>query len=145
VDAAVAPARVQAVSALPGFALVGFDRYTPMQESLLERWAAAGVEVRRETPTSGPSGSTGRVACLDPAAEIDAAARWAAERLHGHADRRVAIVVPDLMRRRDDVRRRVERVLVPEAGLTGGPAPNQGRSSWLPRVPWPSNPWLPRP
>ena len=123
VDAAVAPARVQAVSALPGFELVGFDRFTPMQEALLERWAAAGVEVRREAPAGGPSVAAGRVACLDPAAEIDAAARWAAERLHGRTDRHIAIVVPDLMRRRDDVRRRVERVLVPEAGLTGGPAP----------------------
>ena len=123
VDAAVAPDRVHAVAALPGFELVGFDRFTPMQDALLERWAAAGVDVRREAPAGRPLAKAARVACLDPAAEIDAAARWAAARLHGHADRRIAIVVPDLARRREDVRRRVERVLVPEAGLTGGPAP----------------------
>jgi probable DNA repair protein len=123
VDAAVAPGRVHAVSALPGFDLVGFDRFTPLQEAVLERWATAGVDVHREAAAGPASVVVGRVACLDPAAEIDAAARWAAERLHGRADRRIAIVVPDLARRREDVRRRVERVLVPEAGLTGGPAP----------------------
>jgi probable DNA repair protein len=65
----------------------------------------------------------GCVRCLDFAAEVDAAARWAAATLHERGDRRVAIVVPDLGSRRETVRRIVERVFVPSTGVTGGPAP----------------------
>jgi probable DNA repair protein len=122
IDGALAQSRVHALSAAPGLEIVGFDRLTPLQESLLEQWAAAGLEVQR-TPEPRASGTCWRTQCLDPAAEIDAAARWAAERLHEQRERRIAIVVPDLGRRRDEVRRIVERVVAPETGLTGGPAP----------------------
>lgn len=123
VDAAMAPALVHPSSALPGIELVGFDQLTPLQQALTERWAAAGVEIRRDAGSQPPAVTVGRVGALDGAAEIDAAARWAAQRLHGRADRRIAIVVADLGRRRDEVRRIVDRVLTPESGLTRGPAP----------------------
>ncbi len=122
VDAALAASRVSAAAAAPGIEIVGFDRLTPLQEALLARWAAAGIEVRRVARSEG-SRSPRRVSCLDPAAEIDAAARWAADRLDGRDDLRLAIVVPDLARRRDEVRRILERVLVPATGITGGPGP----------------------
>ena len=120
-DAALAQSRVHG-AALAGLEIVGFDRLTPLQEALLARWEAQGLELRRPAGTE-PAGSTGRVQCLDLAAEVDAAARWAAALLDGHAGRRVAIVVPDLGRRREEIRRIVERVLVPASGVSGGPAP----------------------
>ena len=121
-DGALAQLRVHALAAAPGLEMVGFDRLTPLQETLLQKWAAAGLEVRLARPPA-VAGSCWRTQCLDPAAEIDAAARWAAERLDGERARRVAIVVPELARRRDEVRRIIERVVVPETGLSGGPAP----------------------
>jgi ATP-dependent helicase/nuclease subunit B len=125
IDAAEAQSRVHAVAAEPGLEIIGFDRLTPLQETLLTRWAAAGLEVRRVVPAApgGSTGRVGRVSCLDAAAEIEAAARWAAERLDGQRDRRLAVVVPELARRREAVRRSFERVLVPATGLADGPVP----------------------
>jgi ATP-dependent helicase/nuclease subunit B len=125
VDGPQAQSRVHAIAAEPGLEIVGFDRLTPLQEELLTRWSAAGLEVRRAAPVvaGGSLGRVNRVSCLDVAAEIEAAARWAAERLDGQRDRRVAVVVPELGRRRDAVRRSFERVLVPATGLAGGPVP----------------------
>ena len=60
--------------------------------------------------------------CLDPAAEIDAAARWAAERLDGEPRDGSRSSCP-IWPRRDEVRRIIDRVLAPATGLTGGPAP----------------------
>ena len=124
-DGTQAQALVHALAAAPGLELVGFDRLTPLQAALLERWSAAGIEVRQAavTPAPPPPGSVRRVTCLDEAAEIDAAARWAAACLDGRGDRRIAVVVPDLARRREAVRRGFDRVLVPTSGLTGGPGP----------------------
>ena len=56
-------------------------------------------------------------------AELESAARWAAEWLTRDAHARLAIVVPGLGSRRAEVRRALERVLLPAAGLTGGPPP----------------------
>ena len=122
VDSVLAAPRVHAVAAAPGLEIVGFDRLTPLQEVLLARWAAAGVEVRRIAGEPA-RGTSRRVRCLDAMAEIDAAARWAAASLDGQQTLRIAIVVPELARRREEVRRVVERVLVPASGLAGGPAP----------------------
>ena len=121
VDAAVAPLLVHAAAVKPGVELTGFDRLTPLQESLVARWSAEGIEIRRHpSPDSGAVPT--RVSCRDRLAEFDAAARWAAARLDGRDDLRLAIVVPDLARHRDEVRRCIERVLVPTTGVSGGPA-----------------------
>jgi probable DNA repair protein len=122
IDAATAAARVHAGATSPGIELLGFDRLTPLQDMLLERWSTQGLEVRR--PASPPStGAPQRVTCRDRAAEFDTAARWAAAKLDGRPDLRVAIVVPDLARHRDEVRRCIERVIAPSTGATDGPAP----------------------
>jgi probable DNA repair protein len=122
IDGALAQSCVHAGAAAPGLELIGFDRFTPLQQALLERWAAAGIKVQR-VAASGAPGATGRVRCLDATAEFEAAARWAAAVLDGHGERRIAIVVPDLAHRRDQVRRAIERVLVPGTGTAGGPTP----------------------
>ena len=121
-DTAVAQSRVHAAATGPGIDIVGFDRLTPLQDALLARWAGQGATVLR-TPAPTGVGRTSRIQCLDEMAEFEAAARWAAAVLHERDDRRVAIVVPDLARRRETVRRVIERVLRPATGVTGGPAP----------------------
>jgi probable DNA repair protein len=121
IDAVLAQSRVHA-TAVPGLEIVGFDHLTPLQEALLTRWEAQGLDVRRPAGAV-PAGSAGRVQCINLAAEVEAATRWAAALLDGRAGRRVAIVVPDLGRRREEIRRIVERVLVPASGVSGGPAP----------------------
>jgi probable DNA repair protein len=121
-DSVLAQRRVDPSSAGRALEMVGFDRLTPLQQALLGDWAEAGVQVLH-APSGNTAGRIGRIRCLDRAAEIDAAARWAAAELHERADRRLAIVVPDLGRERERVRRILERVLVPGTGVTGGPSP----------------------
>jgi probable DNA repair protein len=125
VDGAQAQVLVHACAAAPGIEMIGFDRLTPLQAMLLERWVAAGLVVRVETatPTTDAGGQVSRVACPDGTREIEAAARWAAAYLDGRDDAHIAIVVTDLGRRREAVRRGLERVLVPATGVTGGPLP----------------------
>ena len=122
VDAASAQARLTADAARPGLEIVGFDHLTPQQDASLARWTGAGLTVVRPSVTRG-RGNVHRVSCLDATAEIDAAARWAAGRLHEQERHRVVIVVPDLGARREAVRRTLERVLAPSTGLAQGPAP----------------------
>lgn len=124
IDAATGPELVHAIAAAPGIELVGFDRLTPLQEMLVGRWASQGVDVRRQQPP--PATITAqRVNCRDRVTEFDTAARWAAAKLDGRPEQRVAIIVPDLARHRDEVRRCIERVVVPSTGMTGGPAPER--------------------
>lgn len=123
VDGVLAPSRVHAAAVAPAIELTGFDRLTPLQESVLERWAASGeVEIRRAARVGEP-GMAARVDCLDRAAELDTAARWAAAQLDARPGQRLAIVVPELARHRAQVRRILERVLAPATGLVGGPLP----------------------
>ena len=63
------------------------------------------------------------VECNDFTAELETAARWAAHRLQQRPDQRLALIVPELARERARVRRVLDRVLVPAAAFTAGPAP----------------------
>ena len=122
VDAATVTTRLGEVPPAPRIELAGFDRLTPAQRSLLERFAAAGSEVVHRTPVAR-RGATMRVDCRDRRDELQRAARWAAARLDRDPTRRLAIVVPDLASRREEVRRIVDPLLVPEASIAGGPVP----------------------
>ena len=122
VDTATVAARLGEVPPAPRIELTGFDRLNPAQRSLLARYAAAGCEVVERAPVSR-RGATVRVDCRDRRDELQRAARWAAARLDRDPTRRLAIVVPDLASRREEVRRIIEPVLVPEAVLAGGPVP----------------------
>lgn len=123
IDAAVATDRVSAAAAPAILRLVGFEAATPQQREFFARLGDAGRDVAGADPPAA-TGRCGSVACEDAADEVDCAVRWAAARLDGAPpERRVAIVVPDLLRRRDEVRRIAERVLAPASGVTGGPMP----------------------
>ena len=103
---------------------VGFDRWTPAQEAFVERISDQGahVTVRPAAPVEGTLDAH-VVECNDFDAELETAARWAAQRLQERPDERLALIVPELARDRGKVRRVLDRVLVPGAAFTGGPAP----------------------
>jgi probable DNA repair protein len=121
-DPATAAAAVGAPQAGTRLHCVGFDELLPAQEACLRRFAEAGCEVQVDAPASTPPAAT-VLACRDFAAELDAAARWAAALLERQPQSRVAVVVPELGRRRAEVRRAFDRVFAPAAALTGGPLP----------------------
>ena len=103
---------------------VGFDHWTPAQAAFVERIAAQGVRVTvRPAVPADSTLATHVVECNDFDAELEAAARWAAQRLQERPDERLALIVPELARERARVRRVLDRVLVPGAAFTGGPQP----------------------
>ena len=102
--------------------LHGFDELAPAQSALVERLREAGVDVMVTAPTARRGDCT-RVESRDARGELEAAARWAAARLDAEPALRLGIVVPGLGGRQAEVRRALERVLLPATGLVGGPAP----------------------
>ena len=103
---------------------VGFDRWTPAQAAFLERISAQGVPVTvRPAVPANSTLDAHVVECNDFDAELETAARWAAQWLQSRPDERLALIVPDLVRERARVRRVLDRVLVPAAAFTAGPAP----------------------
>jgi probable DNA repair protein len=103
---------------------VGFDRWTPEQADLLERLRQGGVPVTVAAALDDEAPIRARVvACDDFAGELETAARWCAAFLEREPAARVALIIPALDRERGRVRRALDRVLVPGAALTGGPAP----------------------
>jgi probable DNA repair protein len=93
-------------------ALLGFDVLPPAWQRLVERWQSRGLvrTFERAVPTTDM-----RVTALrDREAEIEAAARWARSQIE-RGKTNVAVVMPDLQMRRDDVRRRFEAVFTPAA------------------------------
>jgi ATP-dependent helicase/nuclease subunit B len=122
VDQAIATTRLGSTAPADRIELTGFDEFTPAQRSLLGRVERAGGAITHRVPDQR-RGSASWVECRDRMAELDVAARWAASRLDRDPQAQLAIVVPDLASWRDEARRSVERVVVPEASLSRGPAP----------------------
>jgi probable DNA repair protein len=103
---------------------VGFDRWTPAQAAFVERISSLGARVTvRPAVPENETFNAHVVECNDCDAELETAARWAAQRLQEQPDERLALIVPELARQRARVRRVLDRVLVPGAAFTGGPAP----------------------
>ena len=111
-DPAQAAAAVSPEAAGSRLRFLGFDSYTAEQQAFLGRLRTAGVGVVLGAPPR-VHGAVGWVRCEDRDAEIEAAARWAARRLDGARGRRLAIVVPDLRLRREQIRRGLERIFPP--------------------------------
>jgi probable DNA repair protein len=122
VDPDLAAEAIRADSIHRSLRLLGFDELTPAQGVLIDRLRADGVDIVVE-PLPIRRGELSAVDCSDQAAELDAAARWAADWLDRQPSARLALVVPGLGARRAHVRRALERVLLPAAGYTGGPMP----------------------
>ncbi len=112
----------------PGLVLrfAGFERLTPAQVACCGRMRAQGVTLAglpALESDAAPEPDLEVVDCNDFDAELETAARWAAARLLAEPRSRLALVVPSLARERGRVRRALDRVLVPEASVTNGPAP----------------------
>lgn len=120
-DAAAAWADPNRVRGLVAWA---FDILTPQQRDFFDACAARGIPVYAGTPEPARA-RVARAAFADAATEIDAAARWARDRLEAGAAR-IGVVVPDLQQRRRQVMRAFHRVLCPGRhlpGAAGGAAP----------------------
>lgn len=133
-DAARLPAIVAAlladgtVPAPATLVLHGFDLVTPQQADFLDACARSGMEVLRSR-REPMAGTVRRVLLDSPRQELELAARWARTRLEQAPDGktpRIAVVVPDLARRRAEVSRVFARVLAAHTamGAAGGPAFN---------------------
>jgi probable DNA repair protein len=123
-DPAQAAGKAGAMPRDTPFEFRGFDRLTPEQSRFVDSQRAAGVAIALQPAADATEAIRGEVvACNDFDDEIETAARWAAARLQVQPDARVALVVPGLDVERSRVRRVLDRVLVPRAARTTGPAP----------------------
>ena len=96
----------------------GFDIVTPQQQALFDAFRARGSELRACGPRSVRS-SAMRIACADAREEIRQAARWARSRLeHSGAGNhvRIGVVVPDLGKRKNAIRRVFAQTMLPGGG-----------------------------
>ena len=96
----------------------GFDIVTPQQQALFDAHRAQGAELRACGPRSVRSKAM-RIACADAREEIRQAARWARSRLEQSAvgnDVRIGVVVPDLGKRKNAIRRVFAQTMLPGGG-----------------------------
>jgi len=110
-------ARVLALRAVAKPALLvrfGFDIVTPQQEALFAAVAARGADLA-ECRLRPREGRALRLACADAREEIALAARWARARLEANRVARIGVIVPDLARQRDAVRRTFAQTMAPGA------------------------------
>ncbi len=93
--------------------LAGFADRTPLQEDLLRSLAACGCVISEDS--AGPTGphDISHYRCPDARAELEQAARWARGLREQEPLARIAIVVPKLSRRINDVRRTVLDIFSP--------------------------------
>ena len=86
----------------------GFDIVTPQQEAFFASLAAAGCEIATVAPTRHAAKAI-RLRCLDTKDELRQAARWSRCRLEEASKEgarvRIGVVVPDLARHRNALRR----------------------------------------
>jgi ATP-dependent helicase/nuclease subunit B len=87
-----------------GLALVDFDSHAPALTRLFESVRQAGFAVETIQTACTPH-SSGLLATSDDQGELRAAARWAAELLQRSSDSSIAVVVPNLADRRDQIER----------------------------------------
>ena len=91
---------------------------TPGQQQLRERLRRSGHNLQCWQPTA-PDGTCRRIGFADRADELRAAGTWAAAQLVSDPDARVAVVIPDLDSRREEVHRTLAARLSPERAYLG--------------------------
>ncbi len=103
--------------ALPGsLVLAGFDVLTPQQRRLLHSVNQAGSRVYRlETPKQADDSLL--FCARDARQETASAAVWAKQAVEQNTDLRIGIIVPDLSRRKDELKRIFHKVLNPDTNL----------------------------
>jgi ATP-dependent helicase/nuclease subunit B len=96
----------------------GFDLVTPRMRRVLEALAALGVELRSGVAVAHAA-RVSRFAAAVEKGEIAMAARWARARLEADPQARIGVVVPELARVRERVRRAFAQVMQPDFLLPG--------------------------
>jgi ATP-dependent helicase/nuclease subunit B len=89
----------------------GFDEATPSEQRLMDALSQVGCRIEAAPIKAPESPRRVRVAVPDAAAELDAAAAWARERVASNPDARIGIVLPELDRRVAAVERAFEDAL----------------------------------
>ncbi len=100
----------------------GFDLVMPQQAAFFQALAAAGCEVGDAGPARR-GGARLRMACADSADEIRRAAAWARARLESGPAARIGVVVPELVKHREAIRRIFSSVMEPDYALPGRAPP----------------------
>jgi ATP-dependent helicase/nuclease subunit B len=94
---------------------VGFAFHTPARRALLAAWTRRGEAAQEPIPPGGFAAAPARMAhCADPTEELQQVAQWCRERLHHAPAARLLVVVPQLARRRGEIRRVFDAVLDPD-------------------------------
>ena len=93
---------------------IGFDEFTPQQQSLLRTIIESGCEVRWVQLTEKQS-KAAKINCIDPRQETLTIARWVRQRLENNAETTIGIVIPDLKAQRDIMIRALDEILVAPA------------------------------
>jgi probable DNA repair protein len=96
----------------------GFDLVMPQQAALFKALAASGCEVSEARPDEHRSEAV-RVPCTDSTDEIRRAAAWARARLEANGATRIGVVVPELAKHRQAIRRIFSAVMTPDYALPG--------------------------
>lgn len=94
--------------------LVGFDRYTPAQERLLQHFRKAGTTIEN---AAGPSSVSPPMllAAADARDEMLTCAQWCRQRLEHNLNVRIGVIAPDVGGIRSDVERIFRSVLMPQS------------------------------
>jgi len=95
-----------------GVGLLGFDEFNPAQQELIDALGESGLAVRQLEMVPAHSHSK---LWKSPGAreELQAMARWARHCLETDPGSRIAIVIPDLQSRRQEVERHLAEILMP--------------------------------
>ncbi len=95
--------------------LVGFDRFTPAQQSLLQTFREAGLTA--EIAAAEPSEETAHTLLVanDARDELLTCAEWCRHKLTNSPDARVGVIVPDVSHLKAEVDRAFRDVLMPRS------------------------------
>jgi len=94
--------------------LYGFLTLSPQQQRLVAALREAGVVIDEAPLEGAPASIRQQVSCSSPSREIEQALAFARVRVIAQPAARVAIVVADLERRRDEIVALAEEILCPE-------------------------------
>jgi ATP-dependent helicase/nuclease subunit B len=104
--------------------LAGFDEWTPREKIIIDALAASGSRV---AVMAHPArrGNAVRAVFADADAELNAAARWAVNRLTDAPDARIGIIVPNLAAVRNNVIRIFDHWFHPALAITPAAEPSR--------------------
>ncbi len=93
----------------PELYLIGFDRLTPEQSSLLQAWETAGTRVTYAS-LNEPASDRRLFCAFDEQEELRACAQWARARLEQQPDLSIGIFLGDVQGQRAEIDRNLRRV-----------------------------------